>query len=747
MAAPLKTPDNMTDCPDGDNIRAILDASHPAPFAYLGPQRGAKGERIIRAFQPDADKAWVVDGYTGDVLQSMTLLDKDGLFVADFADKDIPVAYKLRFRRRGLGDQWESEDVYRFPSLLGECAKDLMTFDAPATLHERLGAQAVTVDGVDGVNFSLWAPGALRVALVGEFNNWDGRRHGMRHLEQAGVWEIFIPGLPTGSPYKFEIIGPDGLRLAPRQDPFARNQEKNQRQASLVFREEEAFAWTDDDWLAERTAKTTRSKMSLETADEEPVNIYWLHPAYWRRHPYEDGRLLSYPEIADELVAYLHDQSFTHVGLPPPQEQGLKPRGTGMPARQRGIYTLGDHVDDVAGFKSFVNACHRGGIGVVLDWGPWRRNGMEQILKRYDGTALYLKEQKPQRHGTVKEFAPEQVDRRATSYCHFDTDKRSVQNFLINNALFWLQEYHVDALCVDFEGFPSSHRSHDFLERLNQEIGELGIGAFAIGSENLYVDRASGVVIHSTDLGFKYSINRDWLRSIMAFMERPPTDRPGKSEDLIKRLKRLTVDDGVLPLVPDAFSTWDTIIGRMSGDDREGFASHRLLLTLTMAWPGKKLIFMGTEFAGKKPWDMDGELDWHLLIHPEHQGAQDLMKRLNTLYRSNKALSASGLGTVEWLDEEGLAKGLVAFLRRDREAASLAVAAFNFSNLHVYGYRLGVPVGGHYRVAVNTDATCWRGGEKGEDQLVEAKHSAVGRMAYSVRLSLPPNSGVILTPA
>ena len=602
-----------------------------------------------------------------------------------------------------------------------------------------LGARCRAVDGVDGTAFAVWAPNALRVSVVGDFNDWDGRRHPMRKRVECGVWEIFVPGAAAGARYKYEIERAQGGLLALKADPLARFAERSPATASIVHAMEPG-GWTDDAWMRERGAR-----QRPDTA----ISVYEVHLGSWRRRAAEANRFLSYDELAGELLPYVADMGFTHVELLPVTEHpfdgswGYQPTGMFAPTSRFG---------PPEGFRRFVDAAHRLGIGVILDWVPGHFPSDPHGLAFFDGTHLY--EYADPRKG----FHP---DWNTLIYNH---GRREVANFLLASALYWIEEFHLDGLRVDAvasmlyldysrregEWIPNEHGGREnveaiaLLRRVNSELSRLHGDAVTIAEESTSWPMVTGAVSEG-GLGFDFKWNMGWMHDTLQYFGYDPVYRRYHQKDLTFGLVYAFSERFVLPLSHDEVVHGKlALIDKMPGDRWQRFANLRMLLALMFAHPGKKLLFMGDEFAAPREWNHDAQLDWDVLSDELHAGVARLVRDCNRLYRNAPALYEFDCESrgFEWIDSADAANSVLAFSRHGR--SDEVVVVLNATPVVRYGYRLGVPQSGTYREALNTDSQYYGGSNVGNQGIIGSENVASHGRADSLLLTLPPLGTLVL---
>jgi 1,4-alpha-glucan branching enzyme len=703
------------------------------PFAYLG-MHVESGGLFVRASLPQAQRAFVRER-AGNKLYEMKRINPDGLFELRLRNRNKTFAYVLV---AGVGEQQQIvEDPYRFGPILGDVDTHLIAEGTHRKLWQVLGSHQRTVDGVEGITFAVWAPNARRVSVVGDFNAWDGRRHPMRKRVECGVWEIFIPGVATGARYKYELEDSQGRLLPLKADPLARYAELRPATASIVY--EAAFTWSDARWLEDRARRKLR---------DAAISIYEVHLGSWRRG--EHGRFLSYRELADELLPYAVQMGFTHVELLPVTEHpfdgswGYQPLGMYAPTSRYGT------PDD---FAYFVDRAHQLNIGVFLDWVPGHFPNDPYGLAFFDGTHLY-------EHGDPRKgFQP---DWNTLIYNH---GRREVANFLVASALFWLEEFHVDGLRVDAvasmlyldysrregEWVPNEQGGNEnveaiaFLRNLNETIARTYDDVTMIAEESTSWPKVSHPVSEG-GLGFGFKWNMGWMHDTLRYFGYDPVYRRYHQSDLTFGLVYAFSENFVLPLSHDEVVHGKrSLLGKMPGDRWQRFANLRLLFALMFAHPGKKLLFMGGEFAVAAEWNHDAQLEWQLLEDPLHAGVSRLVGDCNRLYRTTPALhelDAEPAG-FEWLDFADAAHSVLAFARKGRAPEGEIVVAINATPVVRYGYRLGVPASGAYGELLNTDSAHYGGTNVGNEGLVSTQPIPAHGRAQSVALTLPPLAAVV----
>ncbi len=719
-------------------IAAVAFADHADPFAVLGPHEVASGTWEIRAMIPGAEVVKVVPRDGTGTLAVAERRHEAGLFVARLASAGRPL-YRLLVERHG--ETVLRTDPYEFGPILDETALDAIRNVGGDGPYRILGAHAREVGETKGFLFAVWAPNARRVSVVGAFNDWDGRAHPMRLRHGFGVWELFIPDLPAGTTYKFELKSPGGHLLPQKADPMAFAAEKPPSTASRLHGLPER-AWTDGAYMDSRNEGDPR---------HAPMTVYECHLGSWARVPEENGRYLTYREMGERLIPYVKDLGFTHIELLPITEYpfdgswGYQPISLFAPTSRFGT------PED---FAAFVEAAHAAGIGLILDWVPGHFPNDAHGFGAFDGTHLY--EHADPRQGFHQDWG---------TYI-YNYGRQEVSAFLVANARFWLEHYHLDGLRVDAvasmlyldysrkagEWVPNRYGGNenldaiDFLRRMNETAYAVAPGAVTIAEEST----AWPGVSHPTytgGLGFGFKWNMGWMHDTLRFMSKEPVHRRYHHHDLTFGLLYAFTENFILPLSHDeVVHGKGSLLGKMPGDRWQRFANLRAYFGFMWGHPGKKLLFMGGEIAQEREWNHDTSLDWHLLDDPLHRGVQNLVRDLNRLYRDIPALhqrdtEAAGF---QWLVSDDAENSVIAWARRGFAEDDIAIVVSNFTPVPRRGYRLGVPKPGFYREVLNSDAAVYGGGDIGNSGGVTAEASESHGQPFSVSLTLPPLSTLIL---
>jgi 1,4-alpha-glucan branching enzyme len=608
---------------------------------------------------------------------------------------------------------------------------------------DKIGSHLATIDNVAGTTFAVWAPNARKVSVVGDFNGWDGRVHPMRNRNECGIWEIFIPGVMPGTPYKYEIRAGFGELLALKADPMALEAEVPPRTASVVPERTE-YTWSDEAWMGRRAHAHDR---------DAPVSIYEVHLGSWKRKVEEDNRYLTYRELADDLVPYVKDLGFTHIELMPVHEYpfdgswGYQPTGLFAPTSRYG---------KPADFKYFIDRCHQEGLGVLIDWVVGHFPGDAHGLCYFDGTHLY-----------------EHQDPRLGRHMDWDTliynyGRSEVRNFLLSNALYWMEEYHVDGLRVDAVAsmlYLDYSRKHgewvpnvfggrenleaiDFIKNMNELVYGHHEGVVTVAEESTAWPMVSRPT-YLGGLGFGYEWNMGWMNDTLRYISKEPVHRKYHHDLLTFGLLYAFTENFILPISHDeVVHGKGSLLSKMPGDGWQKFANLRCYYTFMYTMSGKKLLFMGCEFGQGDEWNHNKSLDWHLLEYPLQRGLQTLIRDLNTLYRSNPALYETDCVPegFTWIDCHDSENSVISYIRRGRDPSDFVVVICNFTPVVRHAYRIGIPQGGDYAEVLNTDAACYEGSGVGNRGRVVAEQEEAYGYPYSLSLVLPPLAALILKP-
>ncbi len=716
------------------------------PFAVLGPQPvdTPAGRRwLVRFFQPDAVSGEILlAASTQPVLARR--IHPSGLFEAQLPEQiqgpPRPSGYRIRYVTQD-GRRIQRCDAYAFPYLLSEFDLYLMGEGRHYDAYEKLGAHVHTVDGVVGVNFSVWAPSARRVSVVGDFNGWDGRINPMRARGSSGLWELFVPELAEGAIYKYELIGPGGELLALKADPYGFRAELRPHTGSIVT-QLDTYQWKDREWM-ERRPQTNWL--------EKPVAFYEVHLGSWRRMPEQDYRWLSYKELADQLIPYVRSLGYSHIELLPIMEH---PFDGSWGYQTIGYFAPTSRYGTPAEFMEFVDRCHQAGLGVILDWTPAHFPRDAHGLAYFDGTHLY--EHSDPRQGSHPDWGT----------LVYNYGRNEVQNYLISNALFWLDKYHIDGLRVDAvasmlyldysrkegEWIPNEFGGREnlhaiaFLKRLNEVAYERFPGLLTIAEESTAWPAVSRPT-YLGGLGFSFKWNMGWMNDTLRYFSSDPVHRKYEQNKLTFSLLYAFTENFVLPFSHDeVVHGKNSLLHKMPGDMWQQFANLRLLYAYQYGHPGKKLLFMGQEFAQRSEFSEAHSLEWHLLEYAPHRGVQRLIANLNWLYAAEPALHEVDFDWhgFEWIDCNDAENSVFSFIRRGKNPQDVIVVVMNATPVVRERYRVGLPNAGFYREILNTDSEHFGGSNVGNGGGIHSEPVPhVGR-PHSAPLTLPPLAAVFL---
>lgn len=722
-------------------IASISDGSHGDPFSVLGVHKAkvkGKEKLVLRAFRPEAKS---ITAIIDKKEYELDRVSDEGLFEYVFARRKKSFEYQFEITPH-KGDSFTIHDAYQFNSLISDFDLQLWGEGNHNKAYEFMGAHKRNVEGVEGTHFVVTAPSATRVSVIGNFNNWDGRVHRMRKFHDQGLWEIFIPHVQKDDLYKYEIKSPAQDLPLKKADPFGFQAELRPGTASIVS-DIEGYSWGDAKWIESRQKKQSY---------DQPVSIYEMHLGSWRRKVGEDPGFLSYRETADQLVPYLKDLGYTHVELMPMAEHPYDPS---WGYQTTGYYAptsrFGTHED----FMYFVDKCHQADIGVILDWVPAHFAKDDHGLRRFDGTSLF--EHDDPRKGEHKDWGT----------CIFNYGRTEVQNFLISNAVYWCDKFHIDGLRVDAvasmlyldysrkagEWVPNKYGGRenieaiDFLRKFNDTIHHHFPGIITFAEEST----SWGGVSRPTEtggLGFDYKWNMGWMNDTLTYIEKDPLYRKYHQDQLTFSLIYAFSEHFILPFSHDeVVHMKQSMLSKMPGDDWQKFANLRLLYLYMYTHPGKNLHFMGSEFGQWSEWSESRSLDWHLLEWEKHQGLQLIVKDLNKLNKAEKALHEVDFDWrgFEWIDISDADNSIISFIRRAKNPEDFLVVILNFTPSVHYGYKIGVPCAGEYEVLINSDSEFY-GGSNAGDNKIHAEWGEWHNQEATISTTIPPLAGVILKP-
>jgi 1,4-alpha-glucan branching enzyme len=739
--------------PIARDLELIAKGEHSDPFGVLGPHWiGEPGKKslAIRFFRPGAVQGAVIWGkpaatylalqiHPAGVFEVVLPESKTGIS----ADQPVrPEAYRLRLTFPD-GHRFETIDAYALPPVLTDYDLYLFGEGTHYLKYEKLGAHVREVDGVRGVHFAVWAPNAKRVSVVGDFNFWDGRVHAMRGRATSGIWEIFVPTLKDGEVYKFEILSRIGNQVGLKSDPYGFSGEVRPKNASIV-RSIDGYEWKDKTWI---DARTTRDWL------HSPLSIYELHAGSWRRNNAEGNRWLTYRELAEELIPYVKQMGYTHIELLPIMEH---PLDLSWGYQTVGYFAVTSRYGTPADFMYFVDRCHQEGIGVLLDWTPAHFPRDAHGLGYFDGTHLY--EHADPRKGEQPDWGT----------FVFNYGRNEVQNFLISNALFWIDKYHLDGLRVDAvasmlyldysrkpgEWVPNQFGGREnleaiaFLKHLNEVLHTRHPGALTIAEESTSWPAVSRPT-YVGGLGFDLKWNMGWMNDTLKYFAFDPLYRQYHHNELTFSMIYAFHENFVLPLSHDEVVHGKrTLLEKMPGDNWQKFANLRLLFGYMYAHPGKKLLFMGSELAQRDEFWEEGSVNWSLETSPPHRGVQRLIKDLNHLHTTEPALFEVDFewSGFEWIDANDATGSILSFIRRAKNPDDFVVVICNFTPVVRGDYRVGVPTSGYYREILNSDSAYYEGSDAGNSGGVRAEPIPWHGRPWSIKMKVPPLAAVYFKP-
>ena len=724
-----------------DAVNRIIHTNHHDPFSVLGSHIvSVNGKRAVavRVFLPEVKEVSVVDVSTSAEYSMIKILE-DGFYEVILPEYSEVFPYKLKIVTCENTIEIFN-DPYSFLPTLTEFDLYLFNSGDHHRIFDKLGSHAIESNGVNGVQFAVWAPNARSVSVVGNFNNWDRRRHAMRVLGASGVWEIFIPGLKEGDLYKYQLKTKSG-NVIDKADPYATEMELRPKTASKInFLAK--YEWKDEGWIKHRAESDHLG---------EPISIYEVHLGSWARVAEEQNRWLTYREMAEKLVAHVQELGYTHIELLPIMEHpydaswGYQVTGYFAPTSRFGI---------PQDFMFFVDYCHQNNIGVILDWVPAHFPKDQFALGQFDGTHLY--EHADPRKGEHQDWG---------TYI-FNYGRKEVRNFLISNALFWLEKYHIDGLRIDAvasmlyldysrkkgEWIPNEYGGREnldaitFLKDTNKLVNQYFPGTLTIAEEStawpgVTTDLAFG------GLGFSLKWNMGWMHDMLKYFSNDPLFRMYHHNNLTFALLYAFTERFLLPLSHDEVVHGKaSLLHKMPGDDWQKFSNLRLLYGLMYGFPGKKLLFMGGEFAQRNEWNHEQSLDWHLTQFPPHAGMQKWISDLNRIYRKESALHQVDFhySGFEWIDFHDKASSVITFMRKSNDGKDKVIIVCNFTPVPRQNYRIGVPDAGLYKEILNSDSSYYEGSNAGNAGEIEAEAITCHNRKFSLNLTLPPLAAVFL---
>src|SRR5437868_1959809 len=713
-----------------DELNLFLAGAHPDPFGILGPHR-VGDDLVVRVFRPDAKEVSIVIDRNDRPFEA-DRLRPEGFFQATLPNATRDLDYRLQITGWD-GSEYTMRDPYGYGPIMGEIDLHLFSEGQHWQLYEQFGAHLRGIGETEGVYFAVWAPNAQRVSVVGDFNGWDGRVNPMRRLLGSGVWELFLPEVSESAHYKFEIRTQRGALLL-KADPFGFFSQHGKETSSMVYNLDR-YQWSDRDWMK------ARPERKLQTS---PISIYEVHLGSWRRKAEERNRSLSYLELSEALIAYVLEMGYTHIELLPIAEH---PFEGSWGYQVTNYYAPTSRFGSPDEFRHFVDKCHQAGIGVIMDWVPAHFPKDAHALAEFDGTDLY------------EHADPRQGEHQDWGTLIFNFGRNEVRNFLIGNALFWLEKYHIDGLRVDAvasmlyldysrkagEWIPNAFGGREnleavfFLKRFNEVCYERFPGIMTIAEESTVWPGVSRPT-HLGGLGFGFKWNMGWMHDFLHYMALDPVFRRFHHNNITFSLMYAFAEHFILVLSHDEVVHGKrSLLDKMPGDEWQQFANLRMFFAWMYGHPGKKLLFMGGEFGQRREWNHDRELDWDLMASPRHDGLRRLVQHLNYVYKNEPALwdQDDKYEGFDWIDFHDADNSVVAFLRKSR-AGDVIAFVVNATPVVHHNYRLGVPESGFYREIINTDAETYGGSNVGNYGGVQTQDVTWMGRQYSILIHLPP---------
>jgi 1,4-alpha-glucan branching enzyme len=724
-----------------DEVLRVINAEHPDPFSVLGMHHlESQNTIVVRAYLPNAQTIDVVP-LSGGKRYKMDRIHENGFFEVVMDDRNDFFKYVLEVTDN-VGNSFSIHDPYSFMPVLSDFDLHLFGEGNNHKIYEKLGAHKMTIDGIEGTFFAVWAPCAKRVSVVGNFNQWDGRRHPMRTRGPSGVWELFIPGINQGEVYKYEIKTPHN-DLYVKADPYAFYSELRPNTASIVY-DIDGYEWGDKDWMYER---------DNSNSFEKPISIYEVHLGSWKRVSNDENGFHTYRELADMLVEYVKDMGYTHIELLPISEH---PFDGSWGYQITGYYAATSRHGEPKDFMYFVDKCHQNGIGVIMDWVPAHFPKDGHGLARFDGTALY------------EHYDPKQGEHPDWGTHIFNYGRNEVKNFLISNALFWFEKYHIDGLRVDAvasmlyldygkkdgEWIPNRWGGKenvdaiDFMRQLNSTVYKYHPGVMMIAEES-----TSWALVtkppYTGGLGFSYKWNMGWMNDFLRYMSMDSIYRKYHQNLITFSMMYAFSENFILVLSHDEVVHGKcSMISKMPGDYWQKFAGLRASYGYLYGHPGKKLLFMGGEFGQFIEWNYKQSLDWFLLDYEMHKKMQDYVRDLNALYKKEKALYEVDFHYegFEWIDCNDTEHSIISFLRKGKDWHDSLIFVCNFTPVPHEDYRIGAPFDTVYDEIFNSDWDKYGGSNVGNFGEIKAEHEPMHNKPYSIRLRIPPLATIVLKP-
>ncbi|RLA25757.1 MAG: 1,4-alpha-glucan branching enzyme [Gammaproteobacteria bacterium] len=715
--------------PLNSDLIKIAEAKHHDPFSILGRHTN-KSKTTITAYLPNAETVSIVGQKV-----AMERIAGTDFFQTENVPKSLERYYQFEITDKS-GHYYEQYDPYAFDTQLPEFDQHLFAEGRHWHIYKKLGAHLLTIEGVDGVLFTVWAPNSARVSVVTEYNNWDGRCHPMRSLGGSGIWEIFIPGLSVDCLYKFEILNRDTQQIHTKADPYGQQFEFRPQTAARVINEN-SYQWQDQKWIDKRLKHDWL---------KEAMSIYEVHLGSWQRD--SQGNFLSYRELAHQLVEYVENLGFTHIELLPITEH---PLDASWGYQTTGYFAPSSRHGSADEFRYFIDYCHQHNIGVILDWVPAHFPKDDFALARFDGSSLYEHED------------PRKGEHRDWGTLIYNYSRNEVKNFLLSSAYFWIEEFHLDGLRVDAvasmlyldysreenDWLPNMYGGNenleaiDFLRELNTVTHEQHPGTVVIAEESTSWPQVTRPT-WTGGLGFSMKWNMGWMHDILSYMQQDPVHRRHHHDQLTFGMLYAFTENFVLPFSHDeVVHGKGSMLNKMPGDEWQKFANLRLLYTFMFTYPGKKLLFMGCEFAQGTEWNFNQALDWYVMDHSYHQGMHTLVKDLNHMYVEHPALFQHDFDNqgFEWIDCHDMEQSIISYARKTENETLIVI--LNFTPVPRENYRIGVPAPGTYMEIFNSDSQYYSGTNLGNGH-VYSEQTPWMNQDQSINITIPPLAGIVL---
>jgi len=720
------------------DLERIQQGTHHDPFQVLGVHEDSKGSRVVRCFQPHAEQVELIGVGKNTPMKRIPGSD---IFELKLAKNAKPGKhFKLHWQQKGTDNWHDTISPYSFAPQIGELDMHLFAEGNHHHAYRFMGSHLKTIDGIAGCLFAVWAPNVKRISIVGDFNGWDGRRHPMRSRGGSGIWELFIPGLHVGDNYKYEILSTHNEILT-KTDPYARSMALRPDTTSHIVSDTQ-FEWQDDNWIEKR---------AVFDWQHQPVSVYELHAGSWQHN--DSGGFLNWRELAERLIPYVSELGYTHIELLPIAEH---PLDQSWGYQVTGFFAPTARFGSPDEFRYFVDQCHLNDIGVIIDWVPAHFPKDRFALAQFNGEALY------------EHADPRQGEHQDWGTLIFNYGRNEVRNFLITNAVYWLDEFHIDGLRVDavasmlylnysrdegewipneFGGAENLEAIH-FLREMNTTVHGLHPGVLTMAEESTAWPMVSRPV-EVGGLGFSMKWNMGWMNDNLSYIENDPVHRKYHHDQLTFSQIYSYTENFVLPLSHDEVVHGKrSLISKMPGDNWQKFANLRLFYAWQYAHPGKKLLFMGGELAQWTEWNESDALDWALLGVETHQGVKRLIGDLNRVYRNEPALHQLDFSQqgFQWIDCHNSGQSVLSFIRWSEDRSSHVVCILNFTPVLRENYRIGVPGSAGYQEIMNTDSAFYQGSNCGNGGEIISEEMPWSGFEKSISITLPPLGALFLKP-